>query len=260
MRTNLKVVILAGGLGTRLQEETVLKPKPMVEIGGWPILWHIMKTYSAYGFKEFVIALGYKGEAIKDYFLSYRYRRSSLTVCTHDGTVEIHDGPREDWTVHLVDTGADTETGGRVKLLADILGNETFLLTYGDGVANVDIGKLLAFHESHGKLATVTAVRPPARFGGLLFEGDRVVEFMEKPQIGEGWINGGFFCLEPEVLGYIAGTDTIFERAPLETLAKNGQLIAHRHEGFWHPMDTVRDVRLLDNLWRNGTPPWKVWA
>ena len=255
----MRVAVLAGGLGTRLQEETTVKPKPMVEIGGQPILWHIMKIYATYGLKEFIIALGYKGEIIKDYFLNYRYRTSSLTIHLHTGEAIIRDGSCEDWTVHLMDTGLDTQTGGRVKRVACFVGNETFMLTYGDGVANVDINKLLAFHHSHGRLATITAVRPPARFGGISFDGDLVVRFQEKPQIGEGWINGGFFVLEPGVADYIEEDDTIFEREPLERLAQDGQLVSYCHNGFWQCMDTLRDVRLLESLWHQGKAPWKVW-
>jgi len=255
----MKVVILAGGLGTRLQEETGVKPKPMVEIGGRPILWHIMKIYAAYGFNEFVIALGYKGEVIKNYFLNYRYRTSSLTIELKTGKVTVQDGGCEEWTVHLLDTGLNTQTGGRVKRAAEFIGDEPFMLTYGDGVANVDIKRLLAFHREQGRLATVTAVRPPARFGGLSFDGDLVSKFVEKPQIGEGWINGGFFVLQPGIVDYIEGDSTIFEREPLERLAKERQLAAYRHLGFWQCMDTLRDVRLLNNLWESGDAPWKVW-
>jgi glucose-1-phosphate cytidylyltransferase len=256
----MKTVILAGGMGTRLQEETTLKPKPMVEIGGKPILWHIMKTYAVHGFREFVIALGYKGEVIKEFFLRYYYHSHDFTIRLADGDVQAYQGDREDWTVHLVDTGLQTQTGGRVKRLAPVLANETFMLTYGDGVSNVNINELLAFHRQHGKLATVTAVRPPARFGGLSFEGDLVARFAEKPQVGEGWINGGFFVLEPGVLDYIAGDDTYFEREPLERLARDSQLVAFRHGDFWQCMDTLRDVRLLESLWESGKAPWKVWA
>jgi glucose-1-phosphate cytidylyltransferase len=255
----MKTVILAGGLGTRLVEETDVKPKPMVEIGGAPILWHVMKIFAAAGFSEFVVALGYRGEAVKDYFLNYHYLRNDLTVSS-DGKVEVHDGSREDWLVHLVDTGLDTQTGGRVRRLADHLRADTFMLTYGDGLADIDCRALLEFHRSHGKLATVTAVRPPARFGGLLFDGDLVTQFTEKPQIGEGWINGGFFVLEPQILDYIDGDATIWERDPLERLASDGQLMAYKHEGFWQSMDTLRDVRLLESLWQSRRVPWKVWS
>jgi len=252
----MKVVILAGGLGSRLQEETVVKPKPMVEIGGRPILWHIMNIYAAYGHKEFVVALGYKGEIIKQYFLNYYHTNNSFSINLGSGDVKVHSGSREDWTVHLVDTGMRTGTGGRVKALAQWIGNETFLLTYGDGVANVDIASLVAFHRQQGKLATITAVRPPARFGGLEVNGEAVSRFMEKPQVGEGWINGGFFVLEPQVLDYIAGPEIILEHDPLERLAEAGQLAAYRHHDFWQCMDTVRDVRLLEDLWKSGHAPW----
>jgi glucose-1-phosphate cytidylyltransferase len=257
-RSWMRVVILAGGLGTRLQEETTVKPKPMVEIGGRPILWHIMKIYAAFGYKEFVIALGYKGEVIKNYFLNYYQQRNSITVQLDNGSVEVHDEGHEDWNVHLIDTGFQTQTGGRIKRLAPWVRNGTFMLTYGDGVANIDIGKLVAFHRRHGKLATVTAVRPPARFGGLNFKGNLVTEFVEKPQIGEGWINGGFFVLEPGVLEYIEGNPTAFEREPLERLAQEEQLVAYRHDEFWQSMDTLRDVRLLESLWESGHRPWGV--
>ncbi|MEI7901519.1 MAG: glucose-1-phosphate cytidylyltransferase [bacterium] len=255
----MKTIILAGGLGTRLTEETEARPKPMVEIGGKPILWHIMKIYAAHGFNEFVVTLGYKGEAIKDFFVNYHYRASSLTVDISDGSMSRHDGNSENWRVHLIDTGLATQTGGRIKRAASLLGSATFMLTYGDGVADIDLLKLLAFHRSHGKLATITAVRPPARFGGLRFDGDHITEFTEKPQIGEGWINGGFFVFEPQVLDYIAGDETLLEREPLERLAREGQLVAHKHDGFWQCMDTVRDLKLLENLWKEGRAPWKIW-
>ena len=255
----MKVVILCGGLGTRLSEQTEVRPKPMVEIGGRPILWHLMHGYAQHGFNDFVLALGYKGEVIKRYFVDYCELQNDLTVSLASGQVTAHDGQREDWTVHLVDTGLSTDTGGRLKRLAGWLGNETFLLTYGDGVSNIDINALIAFHRQHGRLATVTAVRPPARFGGMIFNGDLVTEFTEKPQIGEGWINGGFFVMEPGVLDYIAGDDVILEREPLERLAKDGQLAAYRHDGFWQCMDTMRDVRLLEHLWEAGRAPWKNW-
>ena len=258
----MKVVILAGGLGTRLAEESEIRPKPMVEIGERPILWHIMKIYAHYGFVEFLVALGYKGEHIKRYFLDYRMLNSSLAVSLSDGSVDVLEneyGDVEDWAVHLIETGIDTETGGRVKRLMRYLGDETFMMTYGDGVSDVDLRKLVSFHRSHGKLATVTAVRPPSRFGGLAFRGDSVVEFVEKPQLGEGWINGGFFVLEPGVMSYIDGDDTIFEREPMERLAGDGELMAYRHDHFWQPMDTLREVRLLRRLWSNGTAPWRVW-
>jgi glucose-1-phosphate cytidylyltransferase len=256
----MKTVILAGGLGTRLAEETELKPKPMVEIGGRPILWHIMNIYAAHGYKEFILALGHKGEVIKNYFLNYYYTRNSFTIHLANGHVDVHDGEMEDWIVQLIDTGARTETGGRIKRLAPWIGNETFMMTYGDGVTGINIRELVAFHREHGRIATVTAVRPPARFGGLSFEGDLVTTFVEKPQIGEGWINGGFFVLEPRVLDYIEGDETTFEREPLERLAQDEQLVAYRNEGFWQGMDTLRDVRLLNSLWESGAAPWKSWA
>lgn len=255
----MKVAILAGGFGTRLQEETTGKPKPMVEVGGRPILWHIMKTYHAHDFRDFVLLLGYKSEVIKDYFYSYRRRASDLTVNTKTGDMMVHEGNQEDWTVHLLDTGLHTMTGGRVKRMQNIMGDETFMLTYGDGVVNVDLRKLLEFHKRMGRLATVTAVRPPARFGGLQFDGDLVTRFDEKPQVGEGWINGGFFVLEPAVFDYIEGDQTIWEREPLERLAADGQLAAYRHEDFWQCMDTVRDLKLLEDLWHSGQAPWKMW-
>ena len=235
MSNNLKVVILAGGLGTRLQEETTVKPKPMVEIGGKPILWHIMKIYSKYEFNEFVIALGYKGEWIKKYFLDYHNLDRDFSIHTKDGSIDMHDGTYDDWKVHLVDTGYDTQTGGRLKRLKKLIGNETFMMTYGDGVADINIKDLLAFHRKQGKLATITAVRPESRFGGLELKGDSVTKFIEKPQTGEGWINGGFFVLEPEVLDYIEGDDTFFELKPVQKLVAEGQLAAYRHDGFWQP-------------------------
>jgi glucose-1-phosphate cytidylyltransferase len=256
----LKVGILAGGLGTRLSEETEVKPKPMVEIGGQPILWHIMQIYRAHGFRDFVVALGYRGDAVKDYFVNYRYRSGDISVALATGVVSHHDGQRDDWNVHLLDTGEATQTGGRVRRIGKFVGRETLMLTYGDGVSNVDIGRLLAFHRAHGKLATMTAVRPPARFGGFTFDGDIVKEFTEKPQTGEGWINGGFFVLEPAVIDYIAGDETIFEHEPLERLALERQLMVYKHEQFWQCMDTLRDVRLLQNLWSAGRAPWKVWS
>ncbi|GAK51706.1 glucose-1-phosphate cytidylyltransferase [Candidatus Moduliflexus flocculans] len=255
----MKVGILAGGLGSRLQEETVIRPKPMVEIGGYPILWHIMKIYAAYGFREFVIALGYKGEVIKDYFLNYRYRVSNLTIETGTGHIKVHEQQHEDWIIHLLNTGGKTETGGRIKQIAQFIGNETFMLTYGDGVANVNIRELLNFHLEQKKLATITAVRPPARFGNIVLVQNSVKCFEEKPQSGDGWINGGFLVLEPQVAAYISGEQTIFERDPLEQLARDGQLAAYLHDGFWQCMDTLRDMRLLESLWQEGQALWKVW-
>ena len=257
----MKTIILAGGLGTRLSEETVIKPKPMVEVGGHPMLWHIMNIYAAHGFTEFLVALGYRGEVIKDYFLNFQARNANLTVDLRKGAVEVHKGQGLDWRVHLVDTGTETQTGGRVKRLGAWLDeDDTFMLTYGDGVGNVDLKALVAFHKSHGKLATVTAVRPPARFGGLALEGDRVSRFAEKTQAGEGWINGGFFVLDRRVLDYIEGDATLWESGPLEQLASEGQLMAFKHPGFWQPMDTIREKQLLEKLWESGQAPWKVWA
>lgn len=254
----MKTVILAGGLGTRLQEETTVKPKPMVSVGGQPILWHILKIYASYGFDEFAIALGYKGEVIKDYFLNYRYRTSSLTVKLGTGDVTVHDRDREDWTVHLLDTGLATKTGDRLRQAAQFIGPERLMMTYGDGVADVDVRSLLDFHERQGKLVTMTAVRPPARFGSLRFDGDLVAQFEEKPQLGEGWINGGFFVIEPEAIPYIT-PDCMFEHEPLERLAAAGELAAYRHDGFWQCMDTLRDVRFLESLWERGDAPWCTW-
>lgn len=255
----MKVVILAGGLGTRLAEETELKPKPMVEVGGHPLVWHIMQHYSHYGFKEFLIALGYRGEIIKRFFLDYCSLSGSMTVDLANGKVEADDNECEDWTVHLRNTGQDTNTGGRVKRLEPSLKDGTFMLTYGDGVCDVNLADLLAFHRSHGLIATVTAVRPPARFGGLIFEGDRVAEFTEKPQIGEGWINGGFFVFEPRLFEYLNDDDASLEADALERMAEDGQLAAFRHEGFWQCMDTLRDKRSLETLWNERRAPWKVW-
>ena len=255
----MKVAILAGGLGTRLSEETTVKPKPMVEVGGKPMLWHIMNIYAAQGFNEFVVALGYKGEFIKDYFLNYHHHSRSLTVNLGNGKVSTLGGEGEDWTVHLLDTGVDTQTGGRVKRLAEFIGNEPFMLTYGDGVADINLKVLLDFHKAQGRLVTISAVRPPARFGQMLIENGRVVQFQEKPQIGEGWINGGFFVLQPDIRDYIDGDQTSWEFEALEKLAAEGQVAAYQLETFWQSMDTLRDVRLLEKLWAEGKAPWKIW-
>jgi glucose-1-phosphate cytidylyltransferase len=259
---SMKVAILAGGVGSRIQEETEIKPKPMVEIGGRPILWHIMKHYAHHGFRDFVIALGYKGEVIKRYMIEYASLHSDLRVGLKDGSVIPRNGhgrEPDDWTVDLIDTGQDTATGGRIKKLAPHVGDTTFMLTWGDGVSDIDLHALLAFHRSHGKLATMTAARPPARFGHIEMEGDEVVEFSEKPQIGEGWINGAFFVLEPGVFEYVDGDHTSWEREPLEALARDRQLMAYRHYSFWQCMDTLRDKKLLEELWQNGAP-WRTWT
>jgi glucose-1-phosphate cytidylyltransferase len=256
----MKVIILAGGLGTRLTEETTIKPKPMVEIGGQPLLWHIMKHYAHYGFKEFFIALGHRGEVIKRFFLDYYNLTGNMTIDLSCGKVELRDQHCEDWMVHLVDTGSESQTGGRVKRLQPWLRDETFMVTYGDGVCNVNLGHLLDFHHSRGRIATVTAVRPPARFGGLVFEGDIVTEFTEKPQIGEGWINGGFLVFEPALFDYLDGDGSSLEADALEHLAANRQLAVYRHEDFWQCMDTLRDKRLLESMWEEGRAPWKVWG
>lgn len=257
----MKVLILAGGRGSRLAEETGTKPKPMVEVGNRPLLWHIMQHYAYFGFREFVVALGYKGLEIKQYFLNYHLLNSHLTVNVKTGQVQSHDnGGLEPWTVELVETGLETQTGGRIKRVAEWVGHETFMMTYGDGVANVNLKELLAFHHAKGRLATVTAVRPPARFGGLAIQREMVTEFVEKSQIWEGWINGGFFVLERGVFDYLDGDETIFEREPLERLAKDGQLAAYQHHGFWQCVDTTRDLRFLEELWRNNQAAWKLWA
>lgn len=256
----MKVAILAGGVGSRLSEETQVKPKPMVEIGARPILWHIMKHYAHFGLSDFVIALGYKGEYIKKYFVDFCSLESNLTVKIAAGTVTRHENNNHpDWNVELIDTGVATLTGGRIKRLQPYIGNNPFMLTWGDGVSNVDLNKLLEFHRSHGKLATVTAVRPPARFGHMTFDGDHVLEFSEKPQAAEGWINGAFFVIEPQVFDFIEGDSTQWEKEPMERLAREGQLMAYRHEDFWQCMDTLRDKVLLESLWQKGEAPWKTW-
>jgi glucose-1-phosphate cytidylyltransferase len=255
----MKVAILAGGVGSRLMEETVSRPKPMVEIGGKPILWHIMRYYASFGYDEFVIACGYKGEYIKRWFVEYSSLTSDLTVDTRTGTVSSSNPNGDDWRVHLIDTGQQTGTGGRIKRLQPILGDERFLLTWGDGVSDVDLDALVDFHVGHGRHCTMTAVRPPARFGHLELDGDAISEFSEKPQVGEGWINGAFFVCEPEVFGYIDDDPTMFEREPLERLAKDRELMAYRHHGFWQCMDTLRDRVLLEDLWDSGEAPWRRW-
>ncbi len=255
----MKVAILAGGLGSRLAEETETRPKPMVEVGGKPILWHIMKHYGAYNFNEFVVALGYKGEYIKKYMSDYGTLDGNLRVDLDSGKVERHGHSTPNWIVELIETGAKTQTGGRIKRLAPYLHKETFMLTWGDGVSNVDLDALLAFHKSHGKLATLTAVRPPARFGHLQIDGSQITEFTEKPQIGEGWINGAFFVLEPQIFDYIDGDSTHWEKEPLERLAKDGQLMAYQHNDFWQCMDTIREKHILESIWNSGNVPWKTW-
>lgn len=260
MNESMKVAILAGGKGTRLAEETETRPKPMVEIGGRPILWHIMKLYSHYGFNEFVIGLGYRGEYIKRWMRDFCALDGDMTVKTNSGDVLTYQQHGPDWTVHLVETGNDTQTGGRIKRLAPWLPERTFMLTWGDGVSDVDIGALLRFHRNHGKMATLTSVRPPARYGHLEFDGDQVKKFTEKPQTSEGWINGAYFVLQREVFDYIEGDPTQFEKEPLETLARDGQLMAYKHESFWQCMDTLREKHILETMWQSGNPPWKVWV
>jgi len=256
----MKVCILAGGVGSRLSEETQVKPKPMVEIGGRPILWHIMKHYAHYGFKDFVIALGYKGEIIKKYMTDYCSLNGNLSVNLSSGVITRNGGSKLDWKVDLVETGSNTMTGGRIKRLAPHVGDDTFMLTWGDGVSDVNLRDLLAFHRSHGKLATLTAVRPPARYGHLELEGHQIVNFSEKPQANEGRINGAFFILEPEVFSYIDGDETQWEKEPLERLAAEGQLMAYLHDSFWQCMDTLREKHILETMWQTGRAPWKVWG
>ena len=254
----MKVVLLAGGRGTRIAEESFVRPKPLVEVGGKPLLWHIMNIYSAHGCKEFLVACGYKGEMIKEYFHHFQWHNSDYIIQLQDGSRQILNAGPIDWNVGVIDTGLDTMTGGRVLRLKQWI-QGTFLMTYGDGVSDVNITKLIEFHRSHGKLATVTAVHPPARFGEIDLDGNQVRRFKEKPQTHEGWINGGFFVLEPQVLDYISGDDVSFEQDPLETLTRDGQLMAFRHEGFWQPVDTLREKERLDQLWESGNAPWKVW-
>lgn len=256
----MKVVILAGGLGTRLSEETVVRPKPMVEIGGKPILWHIMKIYSHYGYNDFVICLGFKGYVIKEYFSNYFLHMSNVTFDMKNHTMEVHENHAEPWKITLVDTGTETMTGGRIKNVAPYIGDETFMLTYGDGVSNVNITKLVGYHRNHGKLATVTATQPSGRFGALnLGSSEQVLSFQEKPAGDGSWINGGFFVLEPKVFEFLTDDSTVFEKEPLERMAADGQLAAYRHHDFWYAMDTLRDKHHLEALWQSGKAPWKVW-
>ena len=255
----MKAIILAGGLGTRISEETSIKPKPMVEIGGKPILWHIMKIYSAHGINDFIICLGYKGYLIKEYFANYYLHTSDVTFDMRENRMDVHSNKSEPWCVTLVDTGDDTMTGGRLKQVARFLGREPFCFTYGDGLSDVNISDLIAFHQQGGGLATLTAVQPPGRFGALDLEKQKITGFQEKPPGDGGRINGGFFVLSPKVIDYIEGDATVWEKSPLENLAKDGQLSAYLHDGFWHPMDTLRDRNALDALWDSGAAPWKVW-
>ncbi len=257
----IKVAILAGGLGTRLSEETELKPKPMVAVGEYPILWHIMKYFSSFRLKEFYVATGYKEEVVKDYFIKYHFSHGSIGVDLADGTITNYTRPSEDWRVNMIATGLHTQTGGRIRRMREYLfGQEPFIVTYGDGLADVDIDALLAFHKSHGKLATVTAVRPPARYGAINFDGDRVESFSEKPQTGEGWINGGFMVFNSGVFDYLENDDDSLEREGLERIAADRELMAFRHDGFWQCMDTLRDKKYLESLWLSGNAPWKVWT
>jgi len=255
----MKAVILAGGLGTRISEETHLRPKPMIEIGGKPVLWHIMKTYSAHGISDFIICLGYKGYMVKEFFANYYLHQSDVTFNMQDNSMKVHQNTAEPWTVTLVDTGELTQTGGRLKRIAPYLNDEDFCFTYGDGVSDVDLSALIAFHKSQATLATVTAVQPPGRFGSLDVTGNKISAFEEKPQGDGSWVNAGYFVLSPKVLEYIEGDQTSWEAKSLQQLAKDGQLSAFRHEGFWQPMDTLRDKNHLEGLWSSGKAPWKVW-
>jgi len=257
----MKAVILAGGMGTRISEEASIRPKPMVEIGGKPVLWHILKIYSAYGINEFIICLGYKGYMIKEYFANYFLHMSDVTFDMSQNKMEVHHNYAEPWKVTLVDTGENTQTGGRIKLIRNYLNDEDFCLTYGDGVGDIDIPGLFSFHKEQRTLATMTAVQPPGRFGALELKNNKIISFKEKPEGDGGWINGGFFILSPKIIdyNYITGQDTVWEKEPLENLAKEGQLSAYLHKGFWRPMDTLRDKNYLESLWQSGNPPWKVW-
>ncbi len=255
----MQVVILAGGFGTRISEETHLKPKPMIEIGDKPILWHIMKIYSHYGFNDFIICLGYKGYLIKEYFSNYFLHNSDVTFDMRKQDIEVHQNAVEDWRVTLVDTGAETQTGGRIKRIQPYVEGDTFMLTYGDGVADIDIPALADYHFRHGRIATITAVQPSGRFGALEMEDGQVRRFQEKPEGDGSWINGGFFVLGPEVFDFIDGDHTLFEHEPLESMARDGNLMAYKHSGFWQPMDTLRDKNLLEHLWSSGEAPWNVW-
>lgn len=255
----MKVVILAGGLGVRLREETISKPKPMVEIGGRPILWHIMKIYMCHGITEFIICLGYRGYVIKEYFSNYALHMSTVTFDMKENTMHVHENMSEPWKVTLVDTGPNTQTGGRLKRVRDYLGDDDFCMTYGDGVGDIDVAGTIDFHRAHGALVTLTATRPPGRFGALETDGDKVIRFQEKPTGDGGWINGGFFVINPAALDYVDGDDVPWELAPLQRIAADGQLRAHKHYGFWQPMDTLRDMTYLEELWASGAAPWKMW-
>lgn len=257
----MKVVLLAGGLGTRLSEETTIKPKPMVEIGGMPILWHIMKIYSAHGYNDFIVCLGYKGYVIKEFFSNYFLHKSDVTIDLKNNSIEVHDSQAEPWKITLVDTGNDSMTGGRIKRIQPYINNETFMLTYGDGVGTIDIGRLVKYHKEHGRLCTVTSVQPQGRFGSLnILEDSSVHSFMEKPKGDGSWINGGYFVCEPQVFDYIKdGDSTIWEKAPMESIAKDGQMNAFKHDGFWRPMDTLKDKHDLNDMWTENKAPWKIW-
>ena len=255
----MKAVILAGGMGTRIAEETHLKPKPMIEVGGKPILWHIMKLYSYYGVNDFIICVGYKGYVIKEYFANYYMHMSDVTFDMRDGQYKVHNNEAEPWSVTVVDTGERTMTGGRIKRVAEYIKNDTFCLTYGDGVSDIKIDRLIKFHKSHNKIATVTAVQPPGRFGRMEINGDIVANFLEKPRGDGDWVNGGFFVLEPTVLNYISDDFSVWEKEPLEGLSRKGNLIAYKHDGFWQSMDTLRDKNFLEELWQSQASPWKVW-